>query len=686
MKGAARLIVKKRVLILVIAVLLVFPSILGFARTKVNYDILTYLPEQLDSMVGQKILDQDFHSASMAMITVENLKKKQVDQIAEHIRTVDGVRDVLWIGDILAQTPSEMIPEDIRLMLDNGSCQLMLATFEEGNGSDRTLKAMGQIEDMLEKQAYIGGLAAIVHDTKSLIMGEMPLYVAVAVLLSMAVLLLGLKYNIAPLIFLLGIFFAIVYNFGTNVFLGQISYITQALAAILQLAVSMDFSIFLLGRYDEELGKGADSEEAMTEAVANTFSAISGSSLTTIAGFLAMCTMDLKLGTDMGLVMAKGVVLGVLSAVVILPALILQFDKSIHSHQHRTMIPKLKGVARFTTTHYKAILIVSVLLIIPFGAAQSKVSVYYNLIDSLPQDLTSTVGTQKLRDEFNMTTTHFILADDQLEPQKMQQLLTEIKDTEGIAAMASLDEFLGAGLPADFLPQNVRKLFDAGGRRMILANSVYTSATAEQNHQLEELETKIKALDPSAIITGEGALNKDLVQIADHDFQIVNIVSILAVFLIIAAVFKSVSIPLFLVAAIEMAITINMGIPYFAGQTIPFIASIVIGTIQLGATIDYAILMTTRYREERNHGYERREAVRIAVENCSESIITSGLSFFAANIGVAAVSRIDLIKSLCSMLARGALISMAVILLVLPALLMVFGGLMEKTSFRFIKK
>lgn len=686
MRKIAEQIVKKRVLILMLATVLLVPSLVGYIGTRINYDILSYLPEQLDSIQGQEILDQQFHAASMSMITVENMEKKQVDRIEEKIRGIDGVRDVMGLGDFLQTMPPEMVPQDLRGMLDNGVCQLLLVTFEEGNGSDRTLKAVDEIKTMMNSQMFLGGLAAVINDTKMLIEQELPLYVVVAVGLSLAVLFLGLRYSAAPLIFLLGILYAVLYNFGTNIFLGEVSYITSALAAILQLAVSMDFSIFLLERYDEELHKGLTSQEAMTEAVVNTFTAISASSLTTIAGFLAMCIMDLKLGTDMGVVMAKGVVLGVFSAVVILPALILVFDKPIHKHKHKILIPKLRGAAKLTTTHYKAILIIAVVLLIPFGLAQKKTDVYYNLLDSLPQDLTSTAGTQKLRDEFDMPTTHFILVSDQLSSPQMDKVLEGIRTTEGINSVMTLDKFLGAGIPEAMLPESIRSVFSAGGWKMIMANSSYTSATPAQNAQISELENRVKAIDPTALITGEGALNRDLVLIADHDIQMVNIVSILAVFAIIAISFKSLSVPIVLVVAIEMAITINMGIPYFEGETIPFIASIVIGTIQLGATIDYAILMMTRYQEERRLGKVRRDAVEHAVYTCSSSILTSGLCFFSATVGVAMVSKIDLIRSLCGMLARGALISMAVILLVLPALLMVFGPIVEKTSFQFLNK
>lgn len=685
MKKIADKIVKYRKAILVIACVLLVPSIIGYANTKINYDILTYLPEELESMVGERILDEEYHSASMAMITVDGMSINQVDELKDEIDKVDGVKESLWIHDITNYIPSSMLPNEITSMLDNGEAQMILVTFNEGNGSTRTIDAIDKIERMLSENATIGGLSAIVHDLKALVNSELPIYIITAVVLCLVVLFLGIKYTYAPLIFMVGIGFAVVYNFGTNVFLGQISYITQALAAVLQLAVSMDFSIFLMGRYDEEL-EHHDSEEAMRNAIVLTFKSISGSSLTTIAGFLAMCTMDLTLGTDMGIVMAKGVVLGVICAVVLLPALILSFDKLIHNHTHRTFIPELKKFAKFPAKYYGVILVVALLLIFPFAKAQTKTEVYYNLIDSLPDKLPSTIGTSKLRDEFNMQTTNFILVPDDLSSTKMKETLDTIENTDGIVSMMAIDKFVGPMVNKEILPDKITDIFSAGGTKMILANSEYESALDDQNNQINELNTNLKKIDDRILVTGEGALNKDLVEIADHDISIVNIISVLLVVLIICVVFKSFTIPLFLVLAIEFAIVINMGMPYFLGQKIPFIASIVIGTIQLGATIDYAILLMTRYQEERNRGLNKKEAVIKATGTSSKSILTSGLSFFGATLGVALVSRIDLIKALCAMLSRGALISMFSILVVLPSIIMLFGTLMEKTSYKFIKE
>lgn len=686
MKKIAEYIVKWRKAIIVIACLLVIPSAFGYFNTGINYDILTYLPSNLESMIGQEILDKDYKSASMAMITVENMEVKQVNALEQQILQIDGVKDAIWIHDITDYMPSTMLPESIVKMVDNGNAQLMLVTFENGNGSPKTINAIDQIENLLDDQASIGGLSAIVHDLKMLINQELPVYIVTAVVLCIIVLYLGLRYGVAPFIFMMGIGLAIVYNFGTNVMFGEISYITQALAAILQLAVSMDFSIFLLERYDEELASASDKEQAMSNAIVATFKSISGSSLTTIAGFLAMCVMDLKLGTDMGLVMAKGVVLGVLSAVIILPALILTFDRSIHKYTHKSVFPYLRKLPKFTTKHYVIISFAALLIFVPFFKAQNRTPVYYNLMDSLPQDLPSTMGTEKLRNEFNMQTTHFILIPNDMDSVDEQKVLSIIKSMDGMVSLMSVEEFLGAGIPEDFIPNDIRSIFAQGNTKMILANSEYASASDAQNQQIEVMSEQLKAIDDRIIITGEGALNKDLVTIADHDIQVVNFLSMALVCLIIAIVFKSISIPILLVGVIELAITINMGIPYFTNQQIPFIASIVIGTIQLGATIDYAILLTSRYQEERNNGLNVKDAMVRAASASSHSILVSGFSFFAATLGVAVLSKIDLIKVLCQMLARGAIISMLTILLILPSVLVLFAPIIEKTSYRFIKK
>ncbi len=695
MKRFARFVVRHRTLVLIVAVLLLIPAALGAAGTYINYDILTYLPPELDSMIGERALEEDFGMASTAMITVENLPTREALKLKEKLAQVPGVRRAMWTSDFLdASVPKEMLPEEIRQFFYNDSgATMMIVQFDGTSASAETMSAIRQIKGILTKEQFIGGISAILEDTRELVNQEMPLYILCAVGCSLVILFLSLKETVVPLLFIAGIAFPIAYNFGTNIFLGQISYITEALATVLQLGVTMDFSIFLLHRYDEERARAgiapgqpassAAAEEAMVRAVCNTASSIAGSSLTTIAGFLAMCTMSLSLGSDIGIVMAKGVALGVVCTVTILPALLMTFRGAVERHQHRTFIPKLKHTASFVTRHYRPMLLAFLVLFVPFAVAQSKTAVYYTLFDSLPQDMTGIVGTNRLKEDFNMTTTHFIMVDDALSNREMKQLSSELDQVDGVTLVLSYEKFLGGGIPEAMLPADIEEIFHAGGRRMILANSAYQSGTDEQNAQLDEMNRIVKRYDPSGVISGEGAMTKDLIEVADRDFRSVNITSILAVFLIIAVVFRSASIPVLLVTAIESAIMINMGIPYFTGTVLPFVAGIVVGTIQLGATVDYAILTTTRFREELEAGHPVKEAVRIAVEQSSQSILTSGLTFFAATASVAVISRMELIQSLCVLISRGALISMAVILLILPALLIVFAPVIQKTTCRW---
>ena len=688
MEHFARWVVRHRKAVLAAAVLLLIPSVFGAAGTYINYDILTYLPPELDSMVGEGYLEDDFNMASTSMITVENMSTADTLALKSELEAVAGVKSVLWTSDILdVTTPKEMLPADIQKFFysENGAT-LLLVQFENPSAHAVTMQAQRTIKDILRKDCFIGGMSAILEDTKSLVNQEMPVYILCAVGACLVVLFLSMKETVVPLIFMLGMVFPIVYNFGTNIFLGQISYITEALATVLQLGVTMDFSIFLLHRFEEEKRSCPDEDEAMVRAVQKTFSSILASSLTTIAGFLAMCTMRLTLGRDIGIVMAKGVLLGVVSTVTILPALILTFRRSIARHTHRTFIPKLRRTSRFVVRRYIPILAVFVLCFIPFSVAQAKTPVYYTLFDSLPQDLAGIQGTSRLKEDFGMTTSHFIIVDDGLPARDMEALTDEIEQVDGIRHVLSYEKFLGGGVPREVLPTEVRQIFCAGGHEMLLANSSYESGTEAQNAQLDALNAIVKRYDPNGVITGEGAMTKDLIEVADVDFRSVSIASIAAVFLIIAISFRSASIPVLLVAAIESAIMINMGIPYFTGTTLPFVASIVIGTIQLGATVDYAILMTTRFREELNAGRSTKDAVQTAVEQCSQSILTSGLTFFAATFSVSLASRMELISSLCRLISRGALISMLVILLVLPALLILTAPLIRKTTYHWLSK
>ena len=686
MEHLARFVVRRRRLVLLIAVLLLIPSLLGAVATYINYDILTYLPAELDSMIGEGYLEDDFHMASTAMITVENMPTAETLKMKDELAAVPGVRKVVWTSDMLSvEVPSKMLPKDVQDFFYNKTgATMLLVQFEGTSASAETMQAIGKIKSILRKDCFIGGMSAILADTKSLIDQEIPLYVLCAVGCSLVVLFLSLKSTVVPFIFMLGLLFPIAYNFGTNIFLGSISYITEALATVLQLGVTMDFSIFLLHRYQEEKELRSSNEEAMSSAICKTMTSISASSLTTIAGFLALCAMRLTLGRDIGLVMAKGVALGVICTVVILPSLILTFDKWVEKYKHRTVIPQLKKLSYFVSNHSVPIVVVFILILIPFAIAQNKTEVYYTLFDSLPQDLTGIVGTNKLGEDFGMTTSHFILVHDDLTATEVSDLCDELKDVDGITQVVSLDSITGPGFQTELLPDSIMEILQSGGYKLILANSSYKTGTDAINNQLDEMISLIKTVDPEGVITGEGAMTKDLIEVADVDFKNVNVWSIMAVLVIIAVSFKSISIPALLVASIEAAIAINMGIPYFTGTQLPFIASIVIGTIQLGATVDYSILMTTRYHEERAFGRTPKEAAQQSLEHCSQSILTSGLTFFAATVGVAAISKMELLKSICLLISRGALISMVVILVMLPAALMLCDWIIRHTTLKWM--
>jgi hypothetical protein len=686
MEKLARAIVRARKWILVVAVALLVPSVMGAAATRINYDILTYLPPELESMVGEVALEDDFHLASTGMITVEGLPTNELIAMKNEIAQVEGVTQVFWLSDVLDPSiPTEMLPAAVQQSLfgENDST-MMLVRFASPSASEETMHAVAAIKKVLRRGCFFGGMSVILQDTKALVDQEMPLYILCAVGACLLVLFLALEGTVVPPLFLLGLVFPIAYNFGTNLFLGQISYITEALATVLQLGVTMDFSIFLLHRYEEEKQRCASNDEAMVHAICSTFSSITSSSLTTIAGFLALCTMRLTLGRDIGIVMAKGVALGVVCTLTILPSLILCCDKWVEKYRHRTLLRPLARTSHAVTKHPAAVIALFLVVLLPFAMAQSQTEVYYTLTDSLPQDLTGLVGTRKLGEDFGMTTSHFILVDEDLSTLQVQQLCEDLAEIDGITQVTGVDSILGPDVQAELLPDAVAELAESGGRKLLLANSAYKTGTDALNAQLETMIACVKRYDPDGVITGEGAMTKDLIEVASVDFDNVSITSILAVFAIILLSFRSLSIPVLLVAAIESAIYINMGIPYFTGTKLPFIASIVIGTIQLGATVDYAILMTTRYREERTKDLNPRAAAQQALEHCSQSILTSGLTFFAATAGVALVSRMELLRSICLLISRGALISMVVILFVLPCLLAVLDPLIAHTTWHWL--
>ena len=686
MKKLARAIVKMRRLILIVAVLLLIPAAVGAIATPINYDILSYLPQELDSRVGQLLLETDYHLASTNMITVEGMPTNELLAMKAEIDEVPDVLNTFWLSDVLdPAVPTEMLPADVQqFMFGKNDSTILIVQLGGSSVSEETMQAVAQIKKILRKNCFFGGISVILSDTKELVMGEMPWYVLCAVGGCLLVLFLSLESWLTPFLFMLGLLFPLVYNFGTNIFLGQVCFITASLAAVLQLGVTMDFSIFLLHRYDEEKKLCASNEEAMENAICKTMSSITASSLTTIAGFLALCAMQLTLGADLGIVMAKGVALGVICTIVILPSLILFFDKWVEKYRHRTFMPRLTHLSHFVSKHPMPVVVVFVLLMIPFGLAQSKTDIYYNIFAALPQDMPGIVGTNKLGEDFGMMTNHFILVREELTASQVSTLCDEIKEVDGITQVVSLDSITGPGFETELLPDELMNIVQNGGYKLILANGRYKSGSDALNAQVDELVRLVKEADPEGLVTGEGAMMKDLVEIADEDFKNVNIWSIAAVLVIIALSFRSLSVPILLVASIEAAIAINMGIPYFIDDSLPFIASIVIGTIQLGATVDYSILMTTRYREERLALRSPKAAAQQALEHCSQSILTSGLTFFAATFGVAAISKVELLKSICMLISRGALISMVVILLVLPAGLMLLDGLICRTTYHWL--
>ena len=687
MRGLSKLIAKKSKLILVIAILLLIPSAIGFLKTDINYDILSYLPDNLSTTQAEKILKEDFNCGSLAMLIVENMEDKDVSKLKEKVSKVDGVVDVLWIDDFLdLSVPKEMLPKDINDLLYTDNSTLMVIKLEEGSASLKTLNAVESIRNVTGNQAFLSGMASIIKDTKDISDKETPLYVVIAVILTLIILSFTMDSYVTPFIFLLSIGFAIIYNFGSNIIFGEISYITKALSAVLQLGVTMDYSIFLLHRYDEERDKYDSHIDAMAIAIQNTTTSIFGSSLTTIAGFLALCAMDLALGMDMGLVMAKGVLLGVICTVTVLPALILIFDKQIHKYKHRPILPTFKKSSEIVVKHYKKLVVLFLLLFIPSIIGSTNAKVYYNLDESLPDNLPSIIATNKLKKDYNMNSTNIVLVKDSLKPYKVEQMIKEIENLDGINSVVALEKIIGPSVVQDILPINLLNSVKSGGYEQLIVNSKYRAATDEAGIQIKKLNEIVHKYDKNGLVGGEAPLTDDLIKIADTDFKTVSFVSIIAIFVIIAVVFKSISLPVILVLAIESAIFINLGIPYYTNTIEPFIASIVIGTIQLGATVDYAILLTSRYKEELSVNENKFEAMRVSIQSSARSIVTSALSFFSATIGVGLISKLEMISALCSLMARGAIISMFIIIFMLPAILLTFNSLIIKTSKNFIPK
>lgn len=675
-------IVKFRVPILILSIILLIPAVWGYVNTRINYDVLTYLPEDIETMQGQEIMTNDFGIGAFSMLMVDGMEDKDIVKLKEKVEKVDGVANVLWYDSLAdISVPQSMLPSKLYDEYNTEDGTMMAVFFKDGTSSDETMKAVTEIRKVTGKECFLSGMSAIVEDTKELAEKETPLYVLIAVALSALVLAITMESIFVPVLFLLSIGIAIVYNLGTNVFFGEISYITKALAAVLQLGVTMDYSIFLMHSYQEQQVRyNGDKERAMAHAISQTFSSVIGSSVTTVAGFIALCFMSFTLGKDIGIVMAKGVIFGVLVCVTVLPSMILCFDKLIEKTKHKPLLPDIGRISDKVTKRYVIYVVAFVILLFPAIYGNNHTGVYYNLDESLPKDLPSVIANTKLKEDYNMNTTHMILVDSSVAGSDVKKMSQEIEKVDGVKWVLGLDNLVGSGVPADMLPESVTSMLKNDKYQLLMVNSTYKVATDKVNKQIEEIDKILDKYDEGAMLVGEGPLTKDLINITDTDFKRVSAVSIGIVFVIILLLFKSVTIPVILVGVIEFAIFVNMGIPFYTGTKLPFVASIVIGTIQLGATVDYAILMTTRYQRERSHGAGKFDAITTAHKFSAQSIIVSALSFFAATIGVGLYSNIDMISSLCILMARGALISMVVVVLILPSLFMVFDKIIIKTS------
>ena len=681
MKKFSRLVVKGRYIILVIAFLLLIPSVFGYLHTRVNYDILTYLPKQIDTMKGQEILKDEFGTGGYSLVEVEGMQNKDIQKLADKIEKVDHVNNVIWYGSLAdLSIPVELLPDGVQKDFVNGDAKLMFVTYDTGMSSDESMEAVTKIRSIATKSTYVAGLTATVEDTKELAEREEPIYVLIAVVLAVIVLSLTMDSWVVPFLFLLSIGMAIIYNLGTNMFLGDISYVTKALAAILQLGVTMDYSIFLWHSFTEQMDlNGHNDEIAMEKAIQMTFTSVIGSSVTTIAGFIALCFMSFTLGMDLGIVMAKGVLLGVISCLTILPALIMVTGKLTAKTSHKPLLPEFR-ITKFVMKHYKLILVIFCVMWIPALFGYNHMSVYYKLDSSLPDNLPGVEANAKLDKDFNLGTVDIAIIDSNLSAKDGSAMAQEMEDVDGVNNVLSLDSVIGPAMVKDVLPQDLLKEVKTDKYQMMLVGTSYQVATDEMNEQCDELESIIKKYDPNGMLIGEGPCNRDLIRITASDFARVSSVSIGLVFLIIIFDFGSALLPVILILTIEFAVYFNLGIPYYMGTTLPFIASIVIGTVQLGSTVDYAILMTSRYKLERISGKGKEEAITIAHRTSVRSIFVSALSFFASTIGVSIYSNIDMIGSLCTLLSRGAIISMITVLTVLPAMLMVFDPLICRTT------
>ena len=678
-------IARHKYLMILLGVVLLIPAVFGIFTTKINYDLLSYLPDSLETVAGQDILVDEFGSGGFSMVVVEGMKFKDVEKLEEKIGQIDHVAKTLWYSDVAdLSVPVQLLPKDLKESFCKDDATVILVMFDNTTSSDEAMGALEEMRSIVDKQVYISGMTGIVTDIKNLCMEEIPIYVTIAAVLSFVVLILATEYFLIPIFFLLSIGLAILYNLGSNFFLGEISYVTQAVTAVLQLGVTMDYSIFLLNSYEEykEIHPG-DNETAMGHAIASTFVSIVSSSITTVAGFLALCVMTFALGTNLGIVMSKGVIIGVVCCVTILPAMILVFDKWIEKSKHRPIFHGNGRFSDFVTKHYVIAIIIFLALLFPAIYGNNNVGVYYNIAQSLPDDLDSNVANKKLEDTFDMSVLHIIMMDKDLPAKDKEAMYEEIDKVDGVKWTIGINSLVGSEIPEALIPSKVTEMLRGDEHEIAFICSQYGSATPEVNEQIAQIKKIVNSYDETATVIGEAPMMKDLEDTTNVDLKKVNFLSMAAIFIIILIVFKSISLPVILVAVIEFAIFVNMAVPYYMGKELPFVAVIVIGTIQLGATVDYAILMTTRYQRERLSGVAKKEAIHIAHSTSVHSVVTSGFSFFAATFGVSAYSRVDMIGSICTLLSRGAIISMIVVLTILPAMFMIFDKLICYTTLDF---
>ena len=680
-------VVKHKAVILLLGVLMMIPSALGYINTRVNYDILSYLPKDIDTMVGQDILQDEFGQGGFSLVMMEGMSDKDVAKTARQFEKIDHVSSVICYQSMTdCEIPKEILPDKYYDFFNKGDTTMMAVFFDDTTSADGTLEAVEEMREITDKQCFISGMSAITLDMKNLSVSESLIYAVIAVILTSIVLIVAMDSFLIPIFFMLSIGFAIVWNMGSNIMLGEISFLTKALSLVLQLGVTMDYSIFLWHSYKEQLGIYPDKSEAMAHAIANTVVSVVSSSFTTVAGFLAMCFMSFTLGFDLGIVMAKGVVCGVIACVTVLPAMILIFEKPITKTSHKEFLPEFKRTSSFIIKHSWTFFVIAAALLVPAVFGNSHYDVYYKLDSTLPGYLESVSANEKLAEEFHMNSTHILLADSDMNAKKAEKMMAEIKRVNGVELTLGFNNIVGPAIPEEVIPTELKSKLKGENKQIILIGSKYEVASDEVNEQVDELNAIITKYDRDAMLIGEAPATKDLIDITDKDFKVVSILSIAVIFLIIAITFKSITLPVILVSVIELAIMINLGLAYYLGTELPFVASVVIGTIQLGATVDYAILMTTRYRTERYNGNSKRKAVETALRTSIKSIITSGLGFFAATIGVALYSDIGMVSSLCMLLARGAIISMIVVICVLPSMFMLLDRIIRRTSKGFIKR